>query len=1237
MTQEESTPKKPVSDQGEKLFQHEAEPEGGPGERSREFLGERMTILTLKGLPRAAAPAPPGEPGQRLEEAPLPPDFRRQLVQDYRQRQQQTQPLARMAEALEEPEAPQPPSANNWIPIGPSVVRQGQGGVKPSTSGRTPAIAVAPGGNRVYIGAANGGVWRTDDAGQTWRSLMDAFDLNPTTAASDSLSVGALALDLANPDRVYVGSGEGDGAAYFGVGPIVTNNGTANAPSWNTELAAPGSPSLAGTAFYSLAVDPANPDRVVAATYRGVYRRESNGMGGFHWAQKLLGGVGTQRITSVVVAASGGTTTFYAAPYNGLVYSSTDGQTWNQIGTGFPAAATRISLAVQRDNPNVVYALIQNGGMFRLDIADGTWRSISGVPANFTGTQGWYDLAVAVSPDNVNRVYLGGSTVSSGGDWSGSLYRGEVTVNGPNVSMAPTYIGNSIHADIHIITFAPGDASKMWVGCDGGVFYSTNPTGIGNIFTARNTGLQTLTMEYLGQHPTEDAVLFCGTQDNGGLRFTGEEAWLYSSGGDSGFNIVNWNNPYRILNSYVYGTVRRSTDGGTRYSFFDKSVPLTVNAVGQVVEPVLFYAPIAGTPPNPGSPTASADADLAAFGSIRPWISTTFGDSWQSIPNGTLAGDSLVGPIRSLTFASPNRLYAGTYVGFVFVAGAWVQYTDAAVYRFDRTATGWTRTRIDTIGGASALPLDGSITCIAVDLADATGNSIYVILGGTGDYRHVWHFDGAQWQQRSGPAAGNPNSLLDVQANSIVVDPSNPTNLYAGADIGMWRSTDGGANWTLFSQGLPDAAVMNLALHDPRRLLRAATHGRGVYERTLPDTVKQGVELYVRSTQLDQGRFPAINDLPDPTALGQPVKFWRGPDIKLDAPDVTGHYQFPLTGTIDFLQFVDTLSDDFQNVATHATANIITRVYVQVHNRGVIPANNVRVMLLLANASAGLPPLPAGFDVNVRNGLPINTPDWRTIGFATLNDVRVGFPKIAAFSLPSSMLPPPANLAGHQHQCVLALIHHADDQFTNTQSNVDMLSSGDRKVAHKNLTVVQFTGTLPPETPIVIPIRIHNADLEELLLTSFLVKLNDYPGRVRLFIPRLRTDGDLRELIEGLSFSEDSQDIKRWAESQEQLIKQNQESRQPYDRLWSKQRITDSRQALETGTMLEAKSKKLVALHRILMEPGTYSTLYLMFDRPPEGKIGQSYDIEIQQIDVRREKIIGGLSARVELVPEPEK
>ena len=643
----------------------EPEPEGGPRRRDIEFLEERTQRIRPKGTPPPVPIAPgrgPGvaEPGVEEEqqseiEDRLGQSHRRRLIDEFRRRQREqlqggTGQAPGAAIGAEQPLAPAPPPANNWIPIGPSVVRQGQGGVKPATSGRTPAIAVAPGGNIVYIGAANGGVWRSDDAGQSWRSLMDAFDLDPATPASDSLSVGALAVDPANPARLFVGSGEGPGAAYFGVGPIVTANGTTTPPAWTTEEAAAGSPTLDGTAFYGLALDPNNGDRLVAATYRGLYRREPDGAGGFQWARKTLGGVATERVTSVVVATSAGSTTFYAAQRNGLVYSSADGHTWGVVGTGFPTGIGRVALACRSDDPTVLYALGSDGTVRRLSTADGAWRLVTGVPAGFLGSQGWYDLAIAVAPDNVNRIYLGGSTVSSGGDWSGSLYRCEVTVAGPNVSMTSTYIGGSIHADVHTIVFAPGDASKMWVGCDGGVFYTTNPTGSGNIFASRNTGLQTLTMEFLAQHPTEDAVLFGGTQDNGCLRFTGEEAWLYSAGGDGGFEVVDWNDPYRALSTYVYGSIRRTTNGGQRYSWAGASVPLGAG------EACLFYAPLAGTPPNPGSPTAAADAAVVAFGSVRPWISTDFGGSWASIPNGTLAGDSLDGSIRSLAFASPNRL-----------------------------------------------------------------------------------------------------------------------------------------------------------------------------------------------------------------------------------------------------------------------------------------------------------------------------------------------------------------------------------------------------------------------------------------------------------------------------------------------------------------------------------------------------------------------------------------------------
>ena len=150
----------------------------------------------------------------------------------------------------------------------------------PPVGGRVSGIAVAEGGQLAYAATANGGVFRSDDRGATWRSLMDAFDMDPTNFASTSLACGAIAIDGNDPNRVYVGTGEGDThgmfenrivnalPAYRGIGPICSDDGGAT---WVRESTANGSPSLAGKAFFALAVDPANRENVVAATTEGFF------------------------------------------------------------------------------------------------------------------------------------------------------------------------------------------------------------------------------------------------------------------------------------------------------------------------------------------------------------------------------------------------------------------------------------------------------------------------------------------------------------------------------------------------------------------------------------------------------------------------------------------------------------------------------------------------------------------------------------------------------------------------------------------------------------------------------------------------------------------------------------------------------------------------------------------------------------------------------------------------------
>jgi hypothetical protein len=1244
-----------------------------PRERGRQFLGVRQAPLRPKGAAPGALASPESTRLAREPERRMPRDLRVRLVEQYRRHQRaeaEQRRAARPGEAMggevaEAGRSPGPsarPWVSEWISIGPSVVRQGQSPALPPISGRVRALAVARGGSRLYVGAANGGVWRSDDAGKTWRSLMEpeSFDVNPPPVAgedmgSDSLSCGALAIHPDHPDKIYVGTGEGVFFGYFGVGPVVSSDG---GRTWVREKVADGSAALEGRRMYALAVDPGNPDRVVAATMEGLYLREPDGKRGFRWAYKWPGG--KNETTSVVATRTGSTTTFYASGAEGHVFASTDGQDWAEIGEGFPGTGAepafpgpdveRVGLAVQPTDPSVVYALVARKknkklhGLYRLELTEGIWRKVLGVPTDLFGDVGeWgggdHGLAIVADPADVNRIYLGGMGVTVPSADTGepevcaALYRCAITVSGTTVRATPAHIGATVHADITALELTPGDPDVLWVGCDGGAFVSTNPASADARFRARNTGLATLEMNHLGQHPAEDAVLFCGTQDNGGLRFTGEPAWLYSAGGESGYFVVNWHDPYQVLSTYIDGSVRRSADGGTRYGYDDVNVPLEHD------DKVLFYAPLAGTPVSQATP---GDAKIVAFGSSRPWISTEFGGNWHSIPAGNLADDALTddlpdddwrqGIICSLVFASAKRLYAGTMGG--------------GVYQFVRTGTSgaWTRTRLDN-AGAHPLELTGPVTAIAVDPADHSGKSIYITFGGSGDYRHVWHFDGTHWQQRSGPESGGATSLLDVHTNTVAVDPAHPSHLYVGADIGIWRSNDAGLTWSTFSSGLPDAAVVDLALHPGARLLRAATFGRSVYECRL-GAATPAIELYVRDTQLDQGRLRTVDGSPDPTRKGTHVFHWAGPDIKLDTPDAAGNYQLPVSppSTADFLDFADTLTDDSRQVASYATEAANTRGYVQVHNRGTLPADNVHVMLLVANAPVALPALPADLATSLRSGTPINTPGWQTVGFATLNGVRPGAPKIAAFDLTTDKLPAPDQPAGDNHHCVLALVHHPDDPFTATQTVGDLLSLNERKAAHKHLKAVQFVETLEHSPPAVLRARLNNPDGSRELVTDLVVDLRTaaggqvvpYPARVRLVLPAaLQLDGALQQLTEGLQPAQESGDFKQWANQQRELLVNNQPSTHPYNDVFVQQQISEVDQILAPGMHIlrAARNTKRVAVRKIVIPADGSHTVFLLFDRPDRDDFpaGQAFSVDVRQLDASNGAVLGGVSTRIEL------
>jgi hypothetical protein len=272
--------------------------------------------------------------------------------------------------------------------------------------------------------------------------------------------------------------------------------------------------------------------------------------------------------------------------------------------------------------------------------------------------------------------------------------------------------------------------------------------------------------------------------------------------GDGGYCVVNWADPNLVL-VFKNGAVYRSTTGGRSQSSWSSFKQTHWSTMTQ---------PMVTPPYNPAHPR---EASLVALGDgPTVLLSQNFGKTWRShfkLPSQTRDNN-----VFALAFASHNRLFAGTTIGQVFQA--------------DRSGDKWTVTRLDHVP-AGPLGLSGLISDLVVDWSDPTLRSIYVTFGGKGDNRRVWRFDGNKWEVRSGRSRAN--NLLDIEHNALAIDRTAPNNLYVGAEIGVWHSADAGLNWRPLRNGLPECPVFDLQIHPSQRLLRAALHGRGVYETPL--------------------------------------------------------------------------------------------------------------------------------------------------------------------------------------------------------------------------------------------------------------------------------------------------------------------------------------------------------------------------------------------------------------------
>ncbi len=746
--------------------------------------------------------------------------------------------LARMRAEAASLKAEVPDNAVAWDPVGPINI-----------GGRIADLAIDPHDPlTVYVGAAEGGVLKTTDGGVSWTPLFDQ---------QETLSIGDLAVDPDDGDILYVGTGEPNGGGgsvtYGGNGIYKTTNGGAT---W-THMG------LAATRYIGrVVVDPANPDRVFVAALgslfstnpeRGIFRSSDAGA---TWQHVLAVTDSTGAIDLVIDPAN--PLRVYAATWERIrrpnmrryggptsaIYRSTDGgDSWAILGGGLPSPAAvngRIGLALCAANPLVLYAIYADqignfAGVYKTTDGGDSWtRTNDSALTSAYATYGWWFGNIRVEPTNPDRVYVLGldfyRSTNGGASWS---------INGSNM-----------HVDHHAMEFAPTDAGQVFYeGNDGGLYVTLNGAGT---WTELNglpiTQFYTLDVDYQLPHRR-----YGGTQDNGTNRtLTGSASdWSQIYGGDGFYvNVDPGNNNY-IYAEYQYGGLGRSTNGGLSFTSATSGIP-------------------SGDRKNWSTPVVldPNDPSILYYGSQRVYRSVNRAVSWSAISPDLTDGVPGQGGVVYATITTiavapsdPLVLYAGT--------------DDANVWVTQNAGGNWTR--IDAV-----LP-ERWVTRVAVDPTSAA--IAYATLSGFRDddpLPHVYRTTdfGATWN----PISSN---LPEAPVNDLVVDPEDPAALYVATDVGVYSTNDTGGSWSALGTDLPNVVVSALKLHQPTRVLTAATYGRSMFTYDLGAAA--GIEVAAGAPAAAPRLFPAVpNPAREGTSLGFDLP--RDAEVRVCVYDVQGRF-----------------------------------------------------------------------------------------------------------------------------------------------------------------------------------------------------------------------------------------------------------------------------------------------------------------------------------------------------------
>lgn len=622
----------------------------------------------------------------------------------------------------------------------------------------------------VYIAAASGGIWKTNNIDARPVQWLNLSDRLPTC------NFGSIAADPKRPGVIYAGTGESEPDNYReqispqasgGLGIFKSVDGGLN---WDTVATT----AFEGTVCSQIVIDPINSDNIYVAT-GGVNILKSTDAGG-SW--KKVPGVGNKALSIAIDPVS--PNKLYVSGLGSIYRSVDNGDTWIKCVTGLPTNGSRITLALAPSATNTIYASIGNGstggtlGIWVTDDFGVTWRktTLASTTANPLGMQQSWCNSIVVHPTTPKRIFVAGLDVYQSTDSGKTLsYLSQWGVASSS--------GNFVHADQHFMTFT---GTTLYVCCDGGIAKAQAP--FSSWSTDINLGIGTL--QFVGVDANKEFTYVTGgCQDNGTNRAWPSSPEFHETiGGDGGHAWVSQEQGNIAYTTYVNTNFKQSLDSAKTWG------PNLITAgSGLAKDGSPFYTVY----------DCNGDGSVVAIGgNTYVWVSTSGGIDAFPLKSNLSIGRSWAIHVAT---ADPT----GSII--------WAANSGSTMfYTIDQGVT-WVKT---------AKPLASTITGIVSNPTNASELYACTTVGGTN--KNVWK------STDGGVTFTNPaTNLPNIPCWAITMHPTDG-RLFLGTEKGVLWSNDGGVTWYPLMTGLPYVHVTQLRVRGTNNdKLLAGTYGRGMF------------------------------------------------------------------------------------------------------------------------------------------------------------------------------------------------------------------------------------------------------------------------------------------------------------------------------------------------------------------------------------------------------------------------